>query len=49
MRSVVLRGFVFAGVLLTVFAVARSVTAHEGSSSLSAVDAGSACMNDDRD
>jgi hypothetical protein len=51
MRSVVLRGFVFAGVLLTAFSVVRSVMAHQGSSggssSLSAVDAGSACANDD--
>jgi glucose/arabinose dehydrogenase/mono/diheme cytochrome c family protein len=55
MRSVVLRGLVFAGVLLTVFTVVRSVTAHQGSSEGSAggssasqsAGGSSACVNDD--
>ena len=50
MRSVVLRGLVFAGVLLTVFSVVRSVTAHQGSDGSSAAQSsggGSGCDNDD--
>jgi glucose/arabinose dehydrogenase/mono/diheme cytochrome c family protein len=51
MRSIVLRGLVLAGVLFAAFSVVRLVTAHQGSSegglSLSAVDASSACANDD--